>query len=130
MFRRRNRPKSGESLSGSSGDGRNWPWDALNATELEGRSFEYQIKAAVMQEYQKNSRPVRKDSDSVKVFVGFSLFHILDTDEKYQTIKSLISVRLRWTDQYLQWDPEEFGNTSKIWMYANSIWLPDILISN
>uniref|UniRef100_A0A1I8HXS1 Neur_chan_LBD domain-containing protein n=1 Tax=Macrostomum lignano TaxID=282301 RepID=A0A1I8HXS1_9PLAT len=143
MFRRKDRGGSRGS-DGSGGDSgplsRSWPWHSLNASEMENRSFEYQIKATIMDSYQKVSRPVLNDSEPVVVFVGFSLFHILDTtqnanfqfqqDEKYQTMKSLISVRLRWTDSYLQWDPEEFGNTSKIWISASNLWLPDILISN
>lgn len=52
------------------------------------------IKLAHFQLYDKTSRPVTQDRDNVTVHIGISLYHILDTNEKYQTISLLIAVRL------------------------------------
>lgn len=59
-----------------------------------------------------------------------SLYHILDTNEKFQTLSSLIAVRLRWKDDYLTWNASHFGGVDRVWIPAPLIWTPDIYISN
>ena len=54
-------------------------------------SNEYNIKRAVLSpDYDKTSRPVMNDSTTVTVFVGMSLFHILDTVSSF-----------RWRSEYV-----------------------------
>jgi len=36
----------------------------------------------------------------------------------------------RWLDEYLMWDKEIYGNVEKIRIPANTIWTPDLVISN
>ena len=35
-----------------------------------------------------------------------------------------------WKDEYLVWDPAEFGGVSSIRVPADKIWTPDLVISN
>ncbi len=35
-----------------------------------------------------------------------------------------------WTDEYLTWSPEDFGNISKITLMRENLWLPDIVVFN
>ena len=53
--------------------------------------------------YDRTSRPVFHDKLPVNVTVGFSLYNILDTNEKFHTISTLLSIRLRWKDDFLRW---------------------------
>lgn len=34
-----------------------------------------------------------------------------------------------WTDEFLQWTPEDFDNITKLSIPTDSIWVPDILIN-
>jgi len=36
----------------------------------------------------------------------------------------------RWLDEYLKWDKEVYGNVETIRIPANTIWTPDLVISN
>ncbi|CAH1786065.1 unnamed protein product [Owenia fusiformis] len=94
------------------------------------RSNEYMIKRKIFVGYDKSSRPVRYDNNTIETNIAMSLYHILDTNEKFQTLSALVSLRLRWRDDYLHWNETEFGGTKTIWVKANRIWTPDIFIFN
>ena len=35
-----------------------------------------------------------------------------------------------WMDHKLKWDPEEYGGVSQLYVPAEEIWLPDIVLYN
>jgi len=41
-----------------------------------------------------------------------------------------IAIDQRWLDEYLSWDKEIYGNVETIRIPANTIWTPDLVISN
>jgi len=47
--------------------------------DLSGYSNEYRIKQSLLRNYDKTTRPVRNDTTPTTLYVGMSLFHILDT---------------------------------------------------
>ena len=52
----------------------------IDESELEGYSNEYRIKHRLFnRSYDKTSRPVRHDDTPTTVYIGMSLYHILDT---------------------------------------------------
>ena len=36
----------------------------------------------------------------------------------------------KWTDEYLQWDPSEYGDISTVKLPSDRIWMPDIELYN
>ena len=36
----------------------------------------------------------------------------------------------RWKDEYLTWNPSDYGGVTDIWIPAIHIWVPDIFINN
>ncbi|XP_074660971.1 neuronal acetylcholine receptor subunit alpha-9-like [Tubulanus polymorphus] len=99
---------------------------------LAGRrqSYEYLLKRRLKRGYDTSSRPVRDDSSSITVTIAMSLYHILDTNERHQTLSALLSIRLQWYDEYLTWNKSDYGNLKMIWLPANQIWVPDLVITN
>ena len=51
----------------------------IRRKDLSNYSFEYQIKRILFNNYDKTTRPVRNDSTTTTLFLGMSLYHILDT---------------------------------------------------
>ena len=47
--------------------------------DLSDYSNEYRIKQLLLRNYDKTTRPVRSDSTPTTLYVGMSLYHILDT---------------------------------------------------
>ena len=45
-------------------------------------------------------------------------------------LTSLIWLDLAWEDDYLKWDPEEYGGLARLELPPSKIWTPDIFLFN
>lgn len=45
-------------------------------------------------------------------------------------MQTLIAHLQEWYDYKLKWDPEEYGGVSQLYVPAEQIWLPDIVLYN
>uniref|UniRef100_A0A8C3YQM5 5-hydroxytryptamine receptor 3A n=1 Tax=Catagonus wagneri TaxID=51154 RepID=A0A8C3YQM5_9CETA len=79
--------------------------------------------------YKKGVRPVRDWRTPTTVSIDVMVYAILSVDEKNQVLTTYIWYRQYWTDEFLQWNPEDFDNISRLSLPADSIWVPDILIN-
>ncbi|KAB0404854.1 hypothetical protein E2I00_001644, partial [Balaenoptera physalus] len=64
--------------------------------------------------YKKGVRPVRDWRTPTTVSIDVIVYAILN---------------VYWTDEFLQWNPEDFDNITKLSIPTDSIWVPDILIN-
>ncbi|XP_032976540.1 5-hydroxytryptamine receptor 3A isoform X2 [Rhinolophus ferrumequinum] len=79
--------------------------------------------------YKKGVRPVRDWRKPTTVSIDVIVYAILSVDEKNQVLTTYIWYRQYWTDEFLQWNPEDFDNITKLSIPTDSIWVPDILIN-
>ncbi|XP_057606959.1 5-hydroxytryptamine receptor 3A isoform X3 [Hippopotamus amphibius kiboko] len=79
--------------------------------------------------YKKGVRPVRDWRTPTTVSIDVIVYAILSVDEKNQVLTTYIWYRQYWTDEFLQWNPEDFDNITKLSIPTESIWVPDILIN-
>ncbi|XP_008589609.1 PREDICTED: 5-hydroxytryptamine receptor 3A isoform X2 [Galeopterus variegatus] len=79
--------------------------------------------------YRKGVRPVRDWRKPTTVAVDVIVYAILNVDEKNQVLTTYIWYRQFWIDEFLQWNPEDFDNITKLSIPTDSIWVPDILIN-
>lgn len=84
----------------------------------------------LMRDYDADVRPVKNSSEPVIIRLGITLTQIFDLDEKNQVLTTIIWLDQEWMDEYLVWDPLEFGNFSKLRLPCHKIWLPDIVLYN
>ncbi|PIC17286.1 hypothetical protein B9Z55_023582 [Caenorhabditis nigoni] len=80
--------------------------------------------------YNKNVRPVKNASESVKVKFGSSLIRIIDVDEVNQVLTTNLWLEMQWFDYRLMWDPGRWGKIRKLHVPVDQIWIPDILLYN
>lgn len=59
----------------------------------------------------------------------FSCYCLLQ-DEKNQVMTTNVWLDQDWNDEMLTWDPELFGNITRITIPCDRIWLPDIVLYN
>ncbi|KAK2489920.1 hypothetical protein MC885_001805 [Smutsia gigantea] len=83
----------------------------------------------LLADYSKGVRPVRDWRKPTTVSIDAIVYAILNVDEKNQVLTTYIWYRQYWTDEFLQWDPEDFDNITKLSIPTDSIWVPDILIN-
>nr|XP_008529353.1 PREDICTED: 5-hydroxytryptamine receptor 3A isoform X2 [Equus przewalskii] len=79
--------------------------------------------------YEKGVRPVRDWRKPTTVSIDVIVYAILSVDEKNQVLTTYIWYRQYWTDEFLQWNPEDFDNITQLSIPTDSIWVPDILIN-
>ncbi|XP_063720281.1 neuronal acetylcholine receptor subunit alpha-9-like [Symsagittifera roscoffensis] len=87
---------------------------------------EKQVSDVLFEDYINTERPVKNKSQVVTVNVRLSLNQIMDLNIIQQALTAIYSCELSWTDEFLRWNPAEFGNVTRIRADKSKIWLPDI----
>ncbi|VDK55078.1 unnamed protein product [Anisakis simplex] len=91
----------------------------------EQRLFKY-----ILRDYDVSVRPVVKASSVVNVYMGLTLTHIFNIDERSQVLTMNIWVEQNWNDERIRWNPLDFGNISKLTVGIRYVWTPDIVLYN
>nr|XP_026689443.1 acetylcholine receptor subunit alpha-type acr-16-like [Ciona intestinalis] len=95
-----------------------------------GANLEKKLKydLFVVKRYDRNIRPVNNATEQVLIQIDLSYVQVLNLNEKDQILKSLLRLRIYWKDDYLRWDPLEYGNLTSLWLPATTVWFPDIVV--
>jgi hypothetical protein len=48
----------------------------------------------------------------------------MDLDEQNQVMITNVQLSLKWMDEHLIWNPEDYGNQSRIVLSSHDIWTP------
>ncbi|VDK45827.1 unnamed protein product [Gongylonema pulchrum] len=83
-----------------------------------------------MVDYNKLVRPVRNKTDALVVHFKLKLSQLLDVHEKNQIMTTNVWLQHTWTDTKLQWNPDEYGGISVLYVPSDMIWIPDIVLYN
>merc|ERR1711909_243001 len=75
--------------------------------------------------------PVKNESvHHQEVFLEATLQKIIDFDMEKGIFTTLIWLDMSWEDDYLKWDPEEYGGVDRMQLPPSKIWTPDIFLFN
>ncbi|XP_065423050.1 5-hydroxytryptamine receptor 3A-like isoform X2 [Chrysemys picta bellii] len=74
-------------------------------------------------------RPVTDWREPSIIRIDVTLHATLDLDEKLQILTSLVRFQMSWKNQFLTWDPQNFCGISKISIPVDSVWKPDLFVS-
>ncbi|CAD6194153.1 unnamed protein product [Caenorhabditis auriculariae] len=59
-----------------------------------------------------------------------SLYQILDVDEHFQSLEVNVWMVQNWYDEFLDWNPLEYGMINRTIVPYNQIWIPDTYLYN
>ncbi|KAL9951290.1 hypothetical protein ACROYT_G043928 [Oculina patagonica] len=93
------------------------------------RSFEHQIRQQLLTDYDKNVRPVLGNK-TVEVAFGMKISRLVKVDTKEQTVILDTWVIQHWKNEFLVWEPNDFGGVSRVQFVPDEIWVPDISLFN
>uniref|UniRef100_A0AC35F8S0 Uncharacterized protein n=1 Tax=Panagrolaimus sp. PS1159 TaxID=55785 RepID=A0AC35F8S0_9BILA len=88
------------------------------------------LYSSLFKDYQHELRPVANESEPLKVSMQFWLKQILKLNERDQTVLVYCWLELYWKDEFLSWNPSDFGGIDRIHVPASKLWKPDILVYN
>ncbi|CAH1796943.1 unnamed protein product [Owenia fusiformis] len=72
--------------------------------------------------------PILNETAAVEVKFGISLQNVLELDSSL--IKAVIWLTFSWKNEFLQWDPRDYGGINIIRVPENKIWTPDVELFN
>ncbi|EFP10636.1 CRE-LGC-12 protein [Caenorhabditis remanei] len=84
----------------------------------------------LLDDYYKFTRPVRNHSNVLSVTVQPQIYNLVEVNAKNEQIKLLLWFPQGWKDDYLTWNPDEWGGIEKIIIPKSLIWIPDGYIFN
>uniref|UniRef100_A0A914VJH1 Neurotransmitter-gated ion-channel ligand-binding domain-containing protein n=1 Tax=Plectus sambesii TaxID=2011161 RepID=A0A914VJH1_9BILA len=75
-------------------------------------------------------RSVKNQSSITHVTVSMVINSIVSINEQEEKIELLTWTTLSWTDEFLQWNPTDFGGCEMINTLASNVWMPDYFVVN
>ncbi|KFD58800.1 hypothetical protein M514_00493 [Trichuris suis] len=84
----------------------------------------------LLMNYNKLRRPVKNPKDVLTVKLKLRLSQIIDLHEKDQIMTTSVWLKQEWMDDKLIWDPKQYGGVRVLYVPAEMIWLPDIVLYN
>ena len=80
--------------------------------------------------YNKMIRGVKDQTKAVSVDLSFSLTSIVNLDELKEVFETMGLLSIKWRDERLVWDPDDYNGTRAVHAFQNEVWKPEILLSN
>ncbi|XP_070572766.1 neuronal acetylcholine receptor subunit alpha-10-like [Ptychodera flava] len=81
-------------------------------------------------EHRRYIRPLLNDSKTVTVLHRMTPIQILNIDEQDQAIYMKVWMSQIWTDEFMLWDPSNYGGIDEIRVPISNLWQPDITLVN
>ncbi|KAI8487449.1 acetylcholine-gated cation-selective channel [Branchiostoma belcheri] len=89
---------------------------------------DFDLFTKLFRTYKKALRPVSSPNDSMMVEVGVALTHIINMDEKHQTLTANLWLTMGWNDTNLTWNATDYNNLWYFTVPADMVWKPDIVL--
>ena len=88
------------------------------------------LRKHLFQNYSVLIRPKINQSESLIVNFDIVLKQVIDVNVKTQKMTLFLWQRQTWFDEFLLWEPQNFGNLTQIFVSPMDIWIPDIIFQN
>lgn len=92
--------------------------------------IEYNLHKHLFTNYSTSIRPVRLRRTTTIVKFNMKLMRIIAVDEKTQMVTSQAYFSVKWSDEFVKWNPRLWGRIDSIAVRPNMIWIPDIILKN
>ncbi|XP_063932693.1 neuronal acetylcholine receptor subunit alpha-3-like [Zophobas morio] len=87
------------------------------------------LRKRLLCDYDKDTRPIRDHTKPVQLVMQLMLkYYAYDMHDNSFTIDSWLA--LRWTDEHLTWNPDDYESLKRIHLSHTDIWMPDLSIYN
>ena len=77
-----------------------------------------------------NVLPTANPHDVVNITLQLALYHIVDMNERAQTLTTNCEIITKWHDVFLMWNPEDYDNIRDTRLPWERVWTPDIVLYN
>uniref|UniRef100_A0A914WMX4 Neurotransmitter-gated ion-channel ligand-binding domain-containing protein n=1 Tax=Plectus sambesii TaxID=2011161 RepID=A0A914WMX4_9BILA len=92
------------------------------------RGSERDVFLHIFDKYDNRIRPVKETNTTTYVGTQFQIISLLEVNGQQEYVKMAAFFKLNWTDEYLTWNPADFGGTEYIRAPAKDVWTPNFAI--
>ena len=103
------------------------PGVVISNSSAEQRLYRHLLRNS---DYLKMMRPVRNHTQPITVKLGMCVMMLEDVVERDQTMLMSVCIKMKWVDEFLRWNPEEFDGLQWMALPVEDIWQPDIALVN
>jgi len=100
--------------------------------DIANASADYKLSMDLLRNYPDgyNVLPTANPHDVVNVTLQMALYHIVDMNERAQTLTTNCEIITKWHDVFLMWDPKDYDNITDTRLPWDRVWTPDIVLYN
>lgn len=84
----------------------------------------------LLSNYNRLIRPVNNSTDKLTVWLNLKLSQLIEVSLRNQVMTTSMWLEQKWTDYRLVWDPADYEDVEMLYVPAENIWLPDIVLYN
>ncbi|XP_054707560.1 neuronal acetylcholine receptor subunit alpha-7-like [Uloborus diversus] len=100
---------------------------AASVKDVDNQGTARDLRRELFQNYDKLVRPVKKPSTSIPFSVDLAPLQLNAVDEYNQVIVLDSWMKLKWSDEFLKWDLDDYNITS-LRLPASEVWKPDLAL--
>lgn len=104
--------------------------DALQRAIGTGASHQMKLIQDMLDPYDRKAKPTWDNNKPVNVTFSMDLYQILELNEPQQFLLLNAWIIERWHDEFLYWNPMDYGNITELRLPYDCIWLPDTTLYN
>ncbi|XP_060579589.1 neuronal acetylcholine receptor subunit beta-3-like [Ruditapes philippinarum] len=79
---------------------------------------------------EKSIRPVHNQSSRLDVYIIFDIVSIIRFEEVHESLTVVAGLTQTWTDEFVNWNPDDHGGMKDIVTESGNFWKPDLILVN
>jgi len=102
----------------------------LTAADCFANMYAKRLYDDLLSNYNRLIRPVNNNTEKLTVWLNLKLSQLIDVSLRNQVMTSSMWLEQKWIDYRLKWDPADYAGVETLYVPAENIWLPDIVLYN
>lgn len=108
----------------------NWLGLHVDDNMVLGSQIEKTLRQDLFQNYSSDVRPVLNNSEPVKIEMGIAIKNLEEFNQKIESIKLNIWLRMNWKNEYMSWNTNNYEGMDFLAIKPEQVWVPDIELYN
>nr|XP_014352243.1 PREDICTED: 5-hydroxytryptamine receptor 3A-like [Latimeria chalumnae] len=75
-----------------------------------------------------STRPIKNWKNTTYTTLHTSVNTIIELNEKAQTLTAMVWTTMKWKNEFVKWDPQQFCGITKITVAVSAMWIPELYV--
>ena len=87
------------------------------------------LRNDIFNNYSSSIRPILNSSNKIKIEMGIGIKNLEEFNQKVETVKLNLWLRMNWKNEYLSWNSSQYG-IDFLSVNEQEVWIPDVELLN